>query len=71
MSLSAIIESSLVYVVVLALWFKEMSNSLDKDILNRILETIIIQYNQDNNISSTIHLVMEYGTKKMDWPNSI
>eukprot|EP00956_Cyclotella_meneghiniana_P011629 scaffold16368_cov73-Cyclotella_meneghiniana.AAC.7 len=29
-----------------------------------------IQYNQDNNISSTIHLVMEYGTKKMDWPNN-
>ena len=49
------IVSSLV-AVVLALWFKEMSKRLDKDILNRI-ETIIIQYTQDNNISSTIHLV--------------
>ena len=65
------IESCLVsVVVVLALWFMEMSKSLDKDVLNRI-ETIIIQYNQDNNISSTIYLVMEYGTKKMDWSNSI
>ena len=53
--LSAMIESSLVSVVVLALWFMEMSKSLDKDIMNRI-ETIIIQYNQDNNISSTIYL---------------
>eukprot|EP00956_Cyclotella_meneghiniana_P006921 scaffold9348_cov82-Cyclotella_meneghiniana.AAC.4 len=68
--LSAMIESSLVSVVVLALWFMEMSKSLGKDIMNRI-ETIIIQYNHDNNISSTIYLVMEYGAKKMDWPNSI